>query len=645
MRAVCRAPPPVRTNRTSMSATNHTFQAEVSQVLNLVINSLYRNKEIFLRELISNASDAIDKLRFEALTDDGLTAAEGTIQLIPDADAGTLTIADNGIGMTEEELVTNLGTIAHSGTKAFLQQIEAGANVELIGQFGVGFYSAFLVADSVDVVSRRAGTDTATKWSSDAKDTFSIEPAERETHGTSIVLHLREDQREYTGSYRLRNLVTRYSDFVGHPIDLATLPPVSEDEEADETEVREPVFETINQGSALWQRSPSDITDEQYEEFYRHLAHDWEPPLVRNHFTIEGSQEFTALLYVPKRAPFDLFDRESKHGVRLFVKRVFIMDDCEELLPVWLRFVRGIVDSADLPLNVSRDVLQDSRAASVIRKQVVKKTLDALESMATDRPEDYTTFWNTFGKVLKEGVHYDKTAAKRIAKLLRFESSKADGFTSLAEYVERMPDDQSDIYYAIGPTKALVESSPHMEAFKAKDYEVLYLTDPVDQWMVDGLTEFEDKNLVSIAGADLDLDEGDEDAAKAAEDRAKDLVPLTDRFGEILGDRVKEVKLSKRLADSPVCLVIPEGGLPSHIERMLRMQNQDMPASPRILEINPEHPIIIDLEKRLGGDAADVEDYVHLLYDQALLREGSPIDDPAGFAQRMSKLMVSSLKE
>lgn len=628
-----------------MSATNHTFQAEVSQVLNLVINSLYRNKEIFLRELISNASDAIDKLRFEALTDDGLTAAEGTIQLIPDADAGTLTIADNGIGMTEEELVTNLGTIAHSGTKAFLQQIEAGANVELIGQFGVGFYSAFLVADSVDVVSRRAGTDTATKWSSDAKDTFSIEPAERETHGTSIVLHLREDQREYTGSYRLRNLVTRYSDFVGHPIDLATLPPVSEDEEADETEVREPVFETINQGSALWQRSPSDITDEQYEEFYRHLAHDWEPPLVRNHFTIEGSQEFTALLYVPKRAPFDLFDRESKHGVRLFVKRVFIMDDCEELLPVWLRFVRGIVDSADLPLNVSRDVLQDSRAASVIRKQVVKKTLDALESMATDRPEDYTTFWNTFGKVLKEGVHYDKTAAKRIAKLLRFESSKADGFTSLAEYVERMPDDQSDIYYAIGPTKALVESSPHMEAFKAKDYEVLYLTDPVDQWMVDGLTEFEDKNLVSIAGADLDLDEGDEDAAKAAEDRAKDLVPLTDRFGEILGDRVKEVKLSKRLADSPVCLVIPEGGLPSHIERMLRMQNQDMPASPRILEINPEHPIIIDLEKRLGGDAADVEDYVHLLYDQALLREGSPIDDPAGFAQRMSKLMVSSLKE
>ena len=631
-----------------MSATNHTFQAEVSQVLNLVINSLYRNKEIFLRELISNASDAIDKLRFESLTDEALTAVDGEIQLIPDKDSGTLIISDNGIGMTEEELVTNLGTIAHSGTKAFMQQLEAGADVELIGQFGVGFYSAFLVAESVEVITRKAGSETASKWTSDAKESFSIEPAERESHGTTIILHLREDHLEFTGSYRLRNLVTRYSDFVGHPISLATLPPAPELEEGEEPAedvAREPVFETINQGSALWQRSPSDITEEQYQEFYQHLAHDWEPPLARNHFTIEGGQEFTALLYVPTRAPMDLFDRDSKHGVRLFVKRVFIMDDCEELLPVWLRFVRGIVDSSDLPLNVSRDVLQDSRAAATIRKQIVKKTLDVLEDLAANKPEDYTTFWNTFGKVLKEGVHYDKKAAKRIAKLLRFESSKADGFTSLEEYVERMPQGQTDIYYAIGPTKSLVESSPHLEAFKAKDYEVLYLTDPVDQWMVDGITEFDDKKLVSVAGADIDLDDGDEEAAKAAEDRAKDLVPLTDRFGEILGERVKEVKLSRRLADSPVCLVIPDGGLPSHIERMLRMQNQDMPASPRILEINPEHPIIIDLEKRLGADETAVEDYVHLLYDQALLREGSPIDDPAGFAQRMSKLMVSSLQE
>ena len=640
-----------------MTAKNHTFQAEVSQVLNLVINSLYRNKEIFLRELISNASDAIDKLRFESLTDDALTVVDGEIQLIPNTDAGTLTITDNGIGMTEEEMITNLGTIAHSGTKAFMQELEAGADVELIGQFGVGFYSAFLVADSVEVITRKAGTDTAAKWSSDANDSFTIEPAERESHGTTIVLHLREDQVEYTGSYRLKNLVTRYSDFVGHPISLATLPPApappekEEGEEGEEGEdepeavEREPVFETINQGSALWQRSPEDITDEQYQEFYQHLAHDWEPPLTRTHFTIEGGQEFTALLYVPTRAPNDLFDRESKHGVRLFVKRVFIMDDCEELLPVWLRFVRGIVDSADLPLNVSRDVLQDSRAASTIRKQIVKKTLDALEALAADKPEEYTTFWRTFGKVLKEGVHYDKKAAKRIAKLLRFESSKSDDFTSLEEYVERMPEGQVDIYYAIGPTKNLVESSPHLEVFKSKDYEVLYLTDPIDQWMVDGLTEFDEKKLVSVAGADVDLDEGDEEAAKAAEDRAKDLVPLTDRFGEILGDRVKEVKLSRRLADSPVCLVIPDGGMPSHIERMLRMQNQDMPSTPRILEINPEHPIIVDLEKRLGGDAVAVEDYVYLLYDQALLREGSPIDDPAGFAQRMSKLMVSSLKD
>ncbi|MFT6395354.1 MAG: molecular chaperone HtpG [Bradymonadia bacterium] len=630
-----------------MAAKNHEFQAEVSQVLNLVINSLYRNKEIFLRELISNASDAIDKLRFEALTDESLNAGTAQIRLIPNADAKTLTIEDDGIGMSEDELMKNLGTIAHSGTKAFMQQLEAGADVELIGQFGVGFYSSFLVADRVDVITRKAGSETALKWSSDAKASFTIEPAERDSHGTSIVLHLADDQVEYTGSYRLQNLVTRYSDFVGHPIALATLPPAPVDEDGEEiidAEPAEPVFETINQGSALWQRSPDEITDEQYGEFYKHLSHDWEPPLTRTHFTIEGSQEFTALLYVPKRAPFDMFDRESKHGVRFFVKRVFIMDDCAELLPVWLRFVRGVVDSSDLPLNVSRDVLQDSRAAAIIRKQVVKKVLDALDNLAMEKPEDYQIFWDTFGKVMKEGVHYDKKAAKRLSTLLRFESSHSDGFTSLTDYVERMPEGQTDIYYAIGPSKMLVESSPHLEAFKKKGYEVLYLTDPIDQWMVDGLDEFNEKSLVSVAGADLDLDEGDEEAKKAAEEREKTLVPLTDRFAEVLGDRVKEVKLSRRLADSPVCLVTPEGGLPSHIERMLRMQNQDMPSTPRVLELNPEHPIIVDLEKKLGGDSVTVEDFIHLLYDQALLREGSPIDDPSGFAARMSKLMVNSLK-
>lgn len=633
-----------------MDMTQHAFQAEVAQVLDLVIHSLYRNKEIFLRELISNASDALDKLRFRALTEPALAeGAEPEIRLVPDSKAGTLTIWDNGVGMTEAELVQNLGTVAHSGTKAFLAQLEKNdANPELIGQFGVGFYAAFLVADRVEVVSRAAGSDDAFVWVSDAGGTFTVEPSERESRGTSITLHLKDEAREYLEGFRLRSLVSRYSDFVAHPIKLAMELP-EQDEEAEERLENEggktsgTHYEVINQRGALWERPVDEVTEEQHAEFYQHLTHDWEAPLAHTHFRIEGTQEFTGLLYIPSRPPFDLFDRDAKHGVRLFVRRVFIMDDAEELLPVWLRFVRGVVDSNDLPLNVSRDVLQDSSSARVIKKQLVKKVLDLIESIAADKPEDYEKLWAAFGRVLKEGLHYDGSSRDRLAKLLRFKTTKSEGaLTSLEQYVERMQEGQKAIYYAVGASEALVSSSPHTEALRKRGIEVILFTDAVDQWAVEGLREFDDKPLVSVAHADLEADEDEtEEEKSAAEERAKELAPLTQRFEEVLGDRVREVKISKRLADSPVCLVVPPGGLPSHIERMLRAHNESLPVVPRILEINPDHPVIAHLGAH--SEDADTAELIELLYDQALLVEGSPVDDPAKFAVRMSKLMEKAL--
>jgi len=630
--------------------SQHAFEAEVAQVLDLVIHSLYRNKEIFLRELISNASDALDKRRFVAVTDS--SADEGhapEIQLIPDVEAKTLSIVDNGVGMSREELVQNLGTIAHSGTKSFLEQLEAGRDgAELIGQFGVGFYSAFLVSERVEVVSRALGSEEATRWSSTASEGFSVDPAERDQVGTTICLHLKEGQEEFLGTYRLRNLVKRYSDYISHPILLAIdRPPSSEEDQESESEQDalapgEHDFEVINQDGALWKRPAEEITEEQYQQFYQHLSFDWEPPLAHTHFSIEGTQQFTALLYLPAKAPFDLFDREAKHGVKLFVKRVFIMDDASELLPVWLRFIRGVIDSDDLPLNVSRDVLQDSRAAQIIRKQVTKKALDLLAEMATERPEDYAQLWTQFGKVLKEGLHNEPDHKDRLAKLLRFETTHADGLTSLEEYVSRMPEGQSHIYYVLGANRRLVESSPHLEGLKKRGFEALLLTDPIDQWAVEGLKEFDDKPLTSAANANLDLDEdSDEETKKAAEARAEALQPLTAKFQEVLGDRVAEVKLSTRLDGSPVCLVIPDGGLPSHIERLLRAHNRELPPTPRILELNPSHPIIVHLEENAASERTP--EYIELLFDQALLVEGSPIDDPARFAKQLSGLMQSVL--
>jgi molecular chaperone HtpG len=631
--------------------TTHRFEADVNQVLSLVVNSLYSNKEIFLRELVSNASDALDKLRFEAITRPDLLAddPELKIRLIPDATKGTLTLWDNGVGMDEAALIKNLGTVAHSGTRAFFEQLATKRpdDLTLIGQFGVGFYSAYLVASKVEVISRPAGEAKAWRWLSDAGGTFQVGPAERETRGTSVILHLAEDQKEFLGEWRLRQLVTHYSDFVSHPIELrverdASLP-VDEDEAPD----KGIEWQTINTASALWRRPASELTNEQYEEFYKHLAHDWEPPLARNHFRIEGTTEFTGLLFVPKRRPVDLFDRRLRGGLRLYVRRVFIMDDVEALLPPWLRFLRGVIDSDDLPLNVSRELLQDSRHVQVIRKTVAKKTLDQLEAMAKDQPDQYLELYAAFGAVLKEGLHFDPQHKSRLAKLVRYASTHGDTPVSLDEYVSRMPEGQPALYYALGQSQALVESSPHLEALKKRGWEVLFMTDPVDQWALENLTEFDGKPLVSVMNAELDLDGRTEDEKKKQKQAdAEVLSELRDAFREALADKVSEVRVSRRLTDSPVCLVLPEGGLPAHIERLLRAtQAGDLPRQQRILEINPDHPLIQALEqtRQSQNERGQLAEWLELLYEQALLIEGSPIENAARFTGALTRLMERAL--
>jgi molecular chaperone HtpG len=621
----------------SEASQSFPFQAEVSRVLDLVIHSLYRNSDIFLRELISNASDALDKLRFEAITRPELLAGQPLeIRVEPNADARTLTISDSGIGMTRAELVENLGTIARSGTRAFLEaakQARESGDLNLIGQFGVGFYSAFLVADQVTVTSRAAGSDEAWVWTSRASEGFTITAGERATHGTTIVLHLKEGQTTYAERYSLRRLIEKYSDYVSHPI----LIPGTE----------EGAWDTVNQAAALWQRNPADVTAEQYEEFYRHLTHDFDAPLAHIHFKIEGAQLFRGLLFIPKRPPFDLFDRESKHGVRLYVRRVFIMDNCDDLLPVWLRFIRGVIDSDDLPLNVSREVLQDSRLARTIRRQVVKKVLDLFEDLAANRPDDYRVLWQNYGRVLKEGLHYEPEHKDRLAPLCRFVSSHGGEPTSLRDYVSRMPEGQGDIWYAVGATQKLVEASPHAEAVRKRGWEVLYLTDAIDTWAVSTLSEFDGKPLKSVQDADADPGESSATPEKKAEEekRSEELRPLTERFRDYLGGKVAEVKLSRRLSDSPACLVTGEGGLPPHIERMLRASNQEIPASPRVLELNPEHPVVRALEKQVTTESspADIEAWFELLYGQAQIAEGSPLDEPARFNAAMSRLMARNL--
>jgi molecular chaperone HtpG len=624
------------------TTTTHSFKAEVSQVLHLVVNSLYSHKEVFLRELVSNASDALDKRRFEALTHPEMaTTSELKIQISADAALSTLTISDNGIGMNASELEQNLGTIARSGTREFLNKVAkareaSDQGLQLIGQFGVGFYSSYLVADRVDVFTRRAGEDTAYRWSSDAQESFTIEPAERAEAGTTLVLHIKDDQKEFLNPSRLRELVRRYSDYIGHPIEIA-LP-------AKEGESAEPSFERINQASALWQRSPSEVTEQQYTEFYRHLTHDFEPPLAHRHFKVEGTQLFAGLLFLPKRAPFDLYDPAAKHGIRLHVRRVFVMDDCAELLPNFLRFVRGVVDSEDLPLNVSREILQDSKLVRVIRKQVVNHSLSMIEDLAGKDAEVFAKFWSDFGAVIKEGLHFESEHRERIAKIVRYESSTQNGLTTLGDYVSRMKTGQTAIYYATGTSRALLDSSPHLEALKKRGYEVLFMTDGVDPFAVTSLGEFEGKPLVSAMDENLNLaDEELSDEQRATEaEQKKQAEPLVDRFKAVLASKVGEVRLSTRLTDSPVCLIVPDGGIAPHIERLMMARQMGMPPQKRILELNPGHPLIQNLERRDRDDPANVASWIELLYDQALIAEGSPLENPAAFAQRLTSLLTNA---
>lgn len=630
-----------------MTMTKETlgFQAEVKQLLHLMIHSLYSNKEIFLRELVSNASDAIDKLRFESLRDPALLAPETkfAIRVGFDPATRTVTISDNGIGMSREDAIAHLGTIAKSGTKEFFAQLSGDQqkDAQLIGQFGVGFYSSFIVADRVTVVTRRAGTpaDAAVRWESAGEGEFSIEATERATHGTDVILHLREGEDELLSRHRLRGILTKYSDHIATPIEMAK----EEWNEEKKEFVVTGDWETVNQAAALWARPKSEISEEQYREFYHHVAHDFSEPLAWTHNRVEGRNEYIQLLYVPAKAPFDLWDREHRHGIKLYVKRVFIMDDAEQLMPSYLRFVRGVIDSADLPLNVSREILQESRDVKVIREGSTKRVLSLLEDLAANKPEDYARFWGEFGQVLKEGVGEDHANRERIAKLLRFASTTSEGAqsVSLADYLGRMKEGQTAIYYVTADSPSAAAASPHLEIFKKKGVEVLLLSDRVDEWMLSFLSEFEGKKLESVAKGSLDLgaleDEAEKEQAKKV---AEDFKPLVEKIKTALGDQVKEVRMTLRLTDSPACLVADENAMSQHLQRLLKAAGQSAPDSAPILELNPEHPLVARLK---SGEDAGLSDWAALLFDQAVLAEGAQLADPAGFVRRMNALLLKSV--
>ncbi len=619
------------------------FQAEVKQLLNLMIHSLYSNKEIFLRELVSNASDACDKLRFEAINNDSLYDGDSELRIRVDydKDANTITISDNGIGLSREEAIDHLGTIAKSGTKEFFSKLSGDQqrDAALIGQFGVGFYSAFIVADKVTVESRRAGLsyDQGVRWESDGSGEFSIEQIELNKRGTSVILHLREGEEELLNSWKLRGIITKYSDHISLPIEMA-----KEDWDKDANEMkRTGEWEAVNKASALWTRSKSDITEEQYNEFYKTLSYDFENPLAYTHNRVEGRSEYTQLLYIPARAPFDMWDRNQRKGLKLYVKRVFIMEDAEQLMPGYLRFVKGVIDSADLPLNVSREILQESRDVKAIREGSTKKILSMLEDLATNHVEKYQKFWSEFGQVLKEGLGEDSNNKERIAKLCRFASTQGDSdaqVVSLAEYVGRMKEGQDKIYYVTGDTYQAAKFSPHLEVFKKKGVEVLVLTDRVDEWMLSFLTEFDGKTLQSVAKGGLDLgsleDEAEKETKTKVEGEFKDVLA---RIQESLKDRIKEARVTLRLTDSPACLVYDENEMSGHLQRMLKQAGQAAPESKPVLELNPEHPLI----QRLKIETDSFDAWVNVLFDQALLAEGGQLTDPAGFVRRLNMLLLT----
>ncbi len=627
-----------------MSVSKRKFKAEVNKILDLMIHSLYSHKEIFLRELISNASDAVDKARYASLTDAslGIEGDAWKIKLIADKEAGTLTVRDNGIGMTRDEAAESLGTIAHSGTKEFMKLLESREvkdNPELIGQFGVGFYSAFMVADKVTVVTRKAGAaaDEAVIWRSDADGTYTLEDAEKAEPGTDVVLHLKEDARNFLEEWELRKIVKQYSDFIEYPVvmDVTRSKPDPDDKEKSVTET---VEETLNSRKAIWLKDKSEVSAEEYNEFYKHLSHDFTDPARTIHYRAEGTTEFSALLYLPKKRPFDIFYQDYKIGPALYVRRVQIMDHCEAMLPTYLRFVKGVVESSDLPLNVSREILQDNRTVAVIKKNLTKRILDTLAEMKRDDAEAYGAFYDEFGRILKEGIHHDYERRETIADLLLFESTKTEAGKkiTLAEYVERMQPDQKEIYYITGPSRASAESSPYLEVFKEKGIEVLIMTDDFDDIIITGLGKYKEKEFQSAIKGDLDLGEGNK------EEQKKEYGDLLELMKEELKGLVGEVRISGRLKDSAVCLVAGEHDLDPKMVKMFEAMGQSVPKGERVLEVNPSHELIGRMKELFAADkgSAQLKEYVGLLYDQALLLEGDRPRDPVAFARAMSKLMA-----
>ena len=615
------------------------FQAEVKQLLQLMIHSLYSNKEIVLRELISNASDAADKLRFEAIANGALYDGDSElkIRIAFNKEARTVTISDNGIGMSRDEVIANIGTIAKSGTKEFFNALsgDQAKDANLIGQFGVGFYSAFIIADKVSLTTRRAAETAAVRWESAGEGDFTLEVADKATRGTEVVLHLRDGEDEFLNDWKLKTIIRKYSDHITLPIVMKK----SEWKEGEQVATDED--ETVNKASALWARNKNDITEEEYQEFYKHVSHDFENPLSYTHSRVEGKQEYISLLYIPSKAPFDLYDRERRHGIKLYVKRVFIMEDAEKLMPQYLRFVRGVIDTADLPLNVSREILQSSRDVDAIKAGSVKKVLSLLEDMAENKAEDYAIFYKEFGRVLKEGPGEDAANKDKIAGLLRFASTKADTDVqevSFNDYIARMQAEQEAIYYITAESFAAAQHSPHLEIFRKKGIEVLLMSDRVDEWLLGSLTEFEGKKLQSIAKGDLDLGKLESDTEKEIqkkiEEEAKSLV---EKIKNTLADQVKDVRVTHRLTDSPACLVSDAHDLSGNLARMLKAAGQNAPEAKPILEINPSHKLV----KRLEGETAEAvfADLALVLFDQALLAEGGTLNDPASFVKRMNSLI------
>jgi molecular chaperone HtpG len=622
------------------------FQTEARQLLQLMIHSLYSNKEIFLRELISNASDAVDKLRFAALADDSILQGDGdyAIHVDVDKDAGTITISDNGIGMTRDDVIDNLGPIARSGTAAFLEQLSGDQkkDAQLIGQFGVGFYSSFIVAERVAVHTRKAGSDadSGVLWESSGESDFSIEPRAKETRGTAITLFLREDSKDFADDWRVRSVIKKYSDHISVPVMMKEQPAPTGDE-AEDAEPPEARYEAVNEATALWTRSRSDVSDDEYKAFYKHVSHDFEEPLSWSHNRVEGKLEYTSLLYIPRRAPFDLWNRDAARGLKLYVQRTFIMDDAEQFLPLYLRFIKGVLDSNDLSLNVSREILQQDKTVDSLRSALSKRVLDMLGKMASKEPEQYQEFWREFGQVLKEGPAEDFSNKEKIAGLLRFSTTHTDSEVqdqSLAQYVERMQEGQDKIYYVVAENFNTARRSPQLEVFRKRGIEVLLLTDRVDDWLMSHLQEFDGKALQDVARGRLDLDDADDEEKAAREEAEKSSEGLIERLGAVIGEDVQEIRATHRLVDSPACLVVGDHDMDAQMKRIMEAAGQEVPDSKPILEINPGHPLI----QRLDGESDEdrFADLAHIVLDQANLAEGGQLEDPAAYVERLNRLLL-----